>query len=776
MPIQPRLPSALRSELDVKDKRRPKKRNPEDVEPRKKRKLYQREHDYDHSGPASSSKSVSTNQRSILKKTKKSQVVMPKTRDDILMDQDDAEIDYWEAKLGLKKSADQDELEDGLDDIFQGLTLPRGPSRLEEATDDEEEEESGSEGDMQDFLNAEAQDDSQFESDDDNEQVPELVDEEDGFTNFEDEETMEVDDVAPKTQASKSSIYLPFAEESEDAPSESVKPAAYVPPALRNKQPNAEVSQLRRQLKGLLNRLSAVNIATIVTELETMYRNNPRGIMNEELSSLLLDVVSDKSGLLDTFVILHAALIAALYKSNGIEFAASFIQKLVEAILAVSGTDLTTGRRAINLMSLVAELYTLNIIAATLPYDFIRELLTDMNELNAEILLVIIKNSGSQLRSDDPSALKDILNLLQTQMKAQYADLGKDVPLRLKFMVDALLNLKNNKPSMNEGQQAKDLRIRMKKYIGGLNTSSGKSGGEPLRVSLDDIKHVESRGKWWLVGASWRNQTTRSTQDEDLDNTQRAGTVQDDTKQEELLALAKQHRLNNPIRKQIFITILSASDYLEAITGVLSLRLKKSQESEIARVLLLLVGSEERYNPYYTYIAKGLADRHGMRISLQFCLWDFLRDCGEDEVGQIGTRESESESGGSERPSMRKVINVAKFFGTLLGLSIMPITVLKTLTFSRLQVLTRRFLDILMTQLFLTIHSTYKKDSEIERHIVEIFSKVRKFDAENKNAALKDGIEWFLRKVTGQCAVVTGASDTQHVKNGVEIARIVLST
>lgn len=789
MAIGPRLPRALRGELGVKDKqRRPTRKPREEREPRKKRKLYQPQSDEDVA--------VQTSQRSA--PSKRGKIAVPKSQEDRMMDLDDAEIDYWEAKLGQKKGAVADELDDGLDDIFAGLDLPRGVSKLEEVTD----EESGSEGDMQDFLD-----------DEEGADVPDLVttvstntvvNNADDFTNFDEEDTEAIE------RNARPSIYKPYTAEASGVAEEPLKPTAYVPPALRNKT-NADTTQLKRQLKGLINRLSAVNISTIVSDIEAMYRSNPRGSMNDELATLLLDVVADKAGLLDSFVVLHAAFLAALYKLNGIDFAASFVQRLVEAILALAGTEITTGRKAINLMTLTSELYNLNVIAATLPYDFVRSLLSNLNELNVEVLLVIIRSAGSQLRSDDPSSLKDILTLLQSEMKLQYTDKEKEVPQRMKFMVESLMNLKNNKVSTAESQQAKELRTRMRKYIGGLTTRAGQSAGEPLRVSLADIQNVETRGKWWLVGASWRNQADGTVaDDQDVTSTSEAPkqSREDETQQEELLALAKQHRLNNPIRKQIFITILSASDYLEAITSVLSLRLKKSQESEIARVLVLLVGSEERYNPYYTHIAKGLSDRHGMRISLQFCLWDFLRDCGESEVGQIG-HDDEDDSGraGSEAPSIRKSINVAKFFGTLMGQSVMPLTVLKTLTFARLQGTTKRFLDVLMTELFLSLHAaatrttsaksgaTARKpeddnvvvvgagrrgkrappvDSDYDRRVGQVFGQLKSFDATHGTNMVK-GVDWFLRKVVVHGGSVVHDDNVAIVKEGIDIARIVMS-
>ncbi|ORY81313.1 armadillo-type protein, partial [Protomyces lactucae-debilis] len=482
----------------------------------------------------------------------------------------------------------------------------------------------------------------------------------------------------------------------------------YIPPALRKVQGN---SQLDRQLKGHLNRLSAANIATTYTELEHIYAANPRGQVNASLATLIQSIVAGKHP--EAFVVQYAALVAALFKTHGTEFAASMVQSLVESI--DKGKDL---------LPLLVELYNFDVVGANLIYDFVREALTSLTEEHVEALLLIVKSCGSSLRSDDPSALRDILALLQEQVSKT-----SHVSARTQFMIDTLINLKNNKVPQ-DGATIKDLRTRLRKFIGNLDSKTG-SAPEALRVSLDDIRHVDTRGKWWLVGASWAGETPKT----------RASVEQEPVSQE-LQTLAKAYRLTHPIRKQIFITILSSGDYLECITNLLSLRLKKSQEAEISRVLVMLVGGEERFNPYYLYIAKGLVERHGMRISLQFCLWDLFRELGEEET-QIGA------AGHREEVSMRKIVNCAKFYGGLIAHGALPLTVLKMLTFSRLQAQTKLLLNILFSEIFIKVD---------DKGLIGIFQRIQ--TAEHK--ALRDGVDWFLRKQVSK-AIMVPKGETQKV-------------
>ena len=203
MPYKPRLPASLRQEIGYDDHKRRMKR-PQIQAPRKKRKLYQAE-------PAI----VDEPHRAERSKPKQP---VPKTAEEILIDKDDLEIDYWEAKLGHATKTNADDYEDGLDDLLDGLDLPRGQSRLEEVTEDAE---SGSEGHI-----------AAFEEEDGEASSPE-----DDFTNFPDES----EDIP------RPSIYLPF-QSTTQSTREDPPQTKYIPPALRNKQ--SDETNIRRQLNG----------------------------------------------------------------------------------------------------------------------------------------------------------------------------------------------------------------------------------------------------------------------------------------------------------------------------------------------------------------------------------------------------------------------------------------------------------------------------------------------------------------------------------------------
>lgn len=171
----------------------------------------------------------------------------------------------------------------------------------------------------------------------------------------------------------------------------------YIPPSLRADDPSTseDLTRLRRQLQGLLNRLSEANLLSILREVEEVYRCNPRQHVSSILLDLLIGLLCDPTSLQDTFIILHAGFIAAIYKVIGTDFGAQVIQRIDSAFVEFYDSEREeggNGRRSANLVSLLAQLYTFQVISSNLIYDFIRLFLKDVTERSAELVLKIMRS------------------------------------------------------------------------------------------------------------------------------------------------------------------------------------------------------------------------------------------------------------------------------------------------------------------------------------------------------------------------------------------------
>ena len=456
----------------------------------------------------------------------------------------------------------------------------------------------------------------------------------------------------------------------------------YLPPSLRNKVAAGpeDFSHLQRRIQGLLNRLSEANLVSILGDIETIFRDHPRHHVTTVLLDLLMGLLSDPTTLQDTFVILHAGFIAAVYRLMGTEFGAQAIQKIEEDFSQhynLNNSQESTSKQLTNLISLLAELYNFQVIGSNLIYDFVRLFLHELSETNTELLLKIIRNSGHQLRQDDPSSLKEIV----LQLQATVADSSEELSVRTKLMIETINNLKNGR--MKTGVAASNItfehRTRMKRALGGLNQKNTKAS-EPLRIGLKDLRRADKRGKWWLVGASYK--------DDDADDAEQMeqrssihgkndGEANREHAATHLIQLAKEQRMNTDVRRSIFIAVMSATDHNDAYVRLVKLRLKKSQELEIPKVLIHCAGAEKVYNPFYTFLSRRVCSDKKLKMSFQFSLWDLFKQMGEwgDESSKI-----DEQHGG--KIGLRSLVNQAKMFGVLIAEGGLGIGVLKVCSFS----------------------------------------------------------------------------------------------
>ncbi|KAJ7773440.1 hypothetical protein B0H16DRAFT_1660470 [Mycena metata] len=609
--------------------------------------------------------------------------------------EEDAYIAYLESKLGYGKKKNNRE-DDGLDDLFEladSLALPSGGG------DSESEEDSAAE-------ESEPESDSEDEEGDEWHGIDaDAMNSEEGQS--EDEATAAEDPSTAKPQPG----------------------TAYVPPHLRNRPRDEADSELiiklTRQLKGLLNRMTEQNIASILDSIEEIYRNNRRNDVTSTLTTLIVDGISSHSSLLDSYVVLYAAFVSSLHKIVGIEFAAFFVQRVVAAyeqhyaelkdveIVPVAlpektQTDASTsGKECSNLIVLLSELYNFQVISCVLVFDLIRGVLdTDLSEFSVELLLKIVRNSGQQLRTDDPSALKDIIQIVQNKL----SDADEGLSSRTRFMVETLTNLKNNKikrnTTLNQGGEAVE---RMKKFLSGLGKSRHVMAHEPLRVSLQDLHSSESKGKWWLVGAAWGGDPLVDRQGpQDETATATITPRQEDSGNSALLKLARKQGMNTDIRRSVFVVLMSSDDYVDACERLSQLNLTEVQQREIVRVLLHCCGNEKSYNPYYTLVAQHLCrTSHAHKITLQFCLWDFLRDLGETSVGGAEILKTLNNENGDEGFAVKnisgtRVRNVARAYGWWIAKDCVGLGILKPVDFTSLKPQSQTFLKELFVQLFLS--------------------------------------------------------------------------
>lgn len=379
-------------------------------------------------------------------------------------------------------------------------------------------------------------------------------------------------------------------------------------------------------------------------------------------------------------------------------------------------------------------------------------------------MLTVHEDSGTQLRKDDAASLKAINQLLQSTV----AKAGpENISVRATFMVETIDSLANKgmKTGKAESLINDEHIIRMKRILGSLN-EHGIRASEPLNISLKDLRDSDRRGKWWVIGAIYRDEDQLPHNDRATHglspSTQGSPPIRAaSTDDVDLPQFARQLGLNTDIRRSIFITVMSGADFETACDQLRKLHLKSNQKFEIPRVLIRCSGAQKLYNPYYTLVARRLISREPkLKRAFQYSLWnlfDKLRNEGDD-----GEEDGNAFQAGSLE--LRSLINHAKMFGTLIAEDGIPISVLKDLNFAFLPDKLQQMAEVLLITVILGSQDGIETGRN-EKRLMEIF-------LQSKDAPdMAQGLRYFLRKVVSNTDIAGSREKEATVKWGCRVAR-----
>lgn len=347
--------------------------------------------------------------------------------------------------------------------------------------------------------------------------------------------------------------------------------------------------KLEKDVKSLYNKLSETNINNIISSLLDLFNTYSRQVcMNAIIKRILVDCnTSDK--LLDQYLMNYIGTVYAIWKFKGVDFGASFIQKLVEKIISFLDTNAqdedSVDKNGSNLVTLLAYCFNFGIITNKLIYNLLDLFAEVSNETSVELILKIVSVSGILLRGENPKELNNVINKLLVNLE----ETNNEDDSRLQFLVDTLKDLRMNK--IDKNLTVKTNHSNMKKSITKslkIDTKTlGKNSSQAIQVSLDDILNIDTKGKWWLIGGSYRgNMSTDNIGDDfaedeniELDNDIEFSDIElhDDFIDElpDYNQLAEQNKMSSQLSKAMFVGVSSAQDPLDCIMRLDKLNIKK---------------------------------------------------------------------------------------------------------------------------------------------------------------------------------------------------------
>ncbi|XP_030741480.1 nucleolar MIF4G domain-containing protein 1 isoform X2 [Echinops telfairi] len=633
-------------------------------------------------------------------------------------EEEDREIRKLERCLGLnkrKKKGDGSAVplsfaRDGLDYIL-GALGSAGNGGLYESSSEEEEEEDAGQTLPESDLESDAEEASEEGEAEDGE-------EEEGGQS---EESEEEEDPADRRTRAKGGKRVRFADDEASASSsedggeteqQSLCDSAkkYIPPHVRltedavDTQKQEELERLKKQVKGLINRLSEPNMASISGQLEELYMANSRKDMNDTLTGILMSACVTDTVMPARLMMEHVLLVSILHHTVGIEVGAHFLEVVVKKFEDVYKNG-HGGKECDNLFSILAHLYNFHVVQSLLIFDILKKLVTTFTEKDIELILLMLKSVGFSLRKDDASSLKELIT--EAQKKASEAGNRFQDQTRIRFMLETMLALRNNDMRKIPGYDPEPVE-KLRKLQRALVRNIGSSTETRLRISWESVLNAEQVGRWWIIGSSWSGAPMIDGPESRVQQKPLTGTVSS-----KILDLARKQRMNTDIRRNIFCTIMTSEDFLDAFEKLLKLGLKDHQEREIVHVLLDCCLQEKMYNPFYAFLASKLCDyERRFQMTFQFSLWDKFREL--------------------ENLPATNFSNLLHLVANLLKMKSLPLSILKVIEFSELDKPRVHFLRKVLYMLLM--------DTEVE-DLSLIFTRV----SDNpKLGMLREGLKLFI--------------------------------
>lgn len=487
----------------------------------------------------------------------------------------------------------------------------------------------------------------------------------------------------------------------------------YVPPHLRKALKSTEseddpkrrekLQNLKRQIKGQINRLAESNLHGITKKIEDFYGKNARHDVNTTLTEVIIDSLVTNVLANERLVLEQMSLIATLHANVGSEIGAFFLQNIVEkfdSMFKEIDSMEIENKQIDNVIFIICHLYTFDLFKHTLIYEILNKLCEKMTEKRVECLLLALRSIGFTLRKDDPPMLREFIIKIQKLANAAGEDSAKNT--RVKFMLDILTAVKNNNISkipQYDPSLVEHFRKLYKQFV-----RSGNHG-TTLAISMQDLLEADKCGKWWLVGSAWAGKELNPVD-------KGAGQVdsKEDKKRQKIFDLAKKQRMNTDDKRNIFYILMTASDYLEAFEKIVA---TVKDERTIISVIIHCALSEKEYNPYYSVIAQKFCehDRKFM-LAIQFALWDKIKDINDLSIGQVR--------------------NLARLAIFLIENGHLPLSVLKVIEFGQIEKTTLRFLRQVMLGLLLIEEGKFH----------QIFEKIA---MNEKLKSFKDQLRLFMK-------------------------------
>ncbi|VDN91557.1 unnamed protein product [Brugia pahangi] len=445
--------------------------------------------------------------------------------------------------------------------------------------------------------------------------------------------------------------------------------------------------KLKKSLRGLINRLNEHTLVGAVKMFSDIFARKGHNEVKQLLFFEITNSVDVGYRLPDRLIIEYAVFIALIHTTVSVEVSAYFVENYIVKLLETVAA-LPEGKSLENLTVLLAELYNFKVIKVIMITEIMQYLREQINDKCFTCFKALLSYCGNTMRSRDMDALQKCI----TETQSFFLHLPETSPrtCQLRYIVDEINAIKNTNVRKFTDIVDSEMHSHYVNIFRGLTRKLDKE--KELPMSVDDIMHIDERGRWWLVGSAWfptASVPVNKTDEKFIGQTLKFSAS--------LLQLAKRAKMNTAIRRDIFCTIMSSTNEMDAFEKLLRLSFKGQQEREIVHMCVHCALLEATYNAFYAAIIDRLCCYHKrFKLTTQYALWDRIK-----VLSQISELQRE---------------NLALLIIDLMIKRSIGITLLKIIEFGVIDKITTQFVrGILSTVL---VRSTHQALLEMFQHVV----------------------------------------------------------
>ncbi|CAP36213.1 Protein CBG18870 [Caenorhabditis briggsae] len=590
------------------------------------------------------------------------------------IEDDDAAIRKYGVLLGVneqKKERDgkmkvpKSMKSDGLDLLLDFCDSERRKELMENELDDDDED---VEDEEDEFRDEQSEDDSDKEEEKEEEALDlsegdEDVDEDDDEESLIDEmvtdEEEDSEDVTTTSEAPEVVSEDIYGRKINKSTGELIR---FDPAAARRKleeldsaitSSGEQKQKVDRAVNSIINKLSDAMLIKSQQAIAELWADSSKNDVKSALYKCLSKALLAPFRLQDSLLTTYGAFITMCHTMISNEISAHFVECfLCDLVKSISDAEEPDDKSMENRVVFTAFLVVFRILQPAILVEIVEKLEGNLNLTNLFAVRTIVAYAYKSLKKTAwPQITAKIDKIAADFQKKPISALP-----RAKFLLEEVIGLKKAPPKAID-YEVVERQVKVLHGITKKKGSSASSDSKELSMTLIDLLHAEERGRWWIIGSAFRlpEQGGYGL----LASAAGANPKKTTSFPPEVVALATKAGMNSEIRRHIFCSVATADDEDDAFERLLKLQLKGEKERELVHVLIAMMMKEKTFNAFYATLLQRFCEfNRRFVITLQFALWDRLREC--DQL----------------KPYQRS--SIAQLLQYLIANEVMSITVLKT--------------------------------------------------------------------------------------------------